>query len=143
MLTKEREQLRMLMAQAGFHRRPALKRCQDPDYLMATDFPAAASEEQTEVFVHSLQNHGWLCTRKGNWLFLDKESYELPNPPVPDTIPAGEIGCCISLLQRHMSDCGDIRLVRLLMKTADESAQKTEALCLVWHREWAAGLRRG
>ena len=62
---------------------------------------------------------------------------------MPTKIPdaPGELGCCLSLLARHLDDTADGTLLRALLKSADAGGQAMEKYCRMLHRDLAARLR--
>ncbi|MBQ8200520.1 MAG: hypothetical protein IJZ74_01990 [Clostridia bacterium] len=140
MLSSLRQQVQAALMEVPARRRPALRRSDAPDALLATDLPLAASEEEAAAFICGMTAQGWRVTRQGSWLLLDAEV------PVPELrLPAvlrGECGCCISLLMRHQEAGEAAAYIRAVVKASEAGRQPFERLCLQLHAELAAMLRR-
>lgn len=137
MLTALRQEVQALLATVPTVRRPALRRSDDENALFATDLPLLADAAD---FCRLAEKHGWRTQMLNGWLLLDK----LPNPPMmPEKIPdaPGELGCCLSLLARHMDDAADDVQLRALLKAADAGGPALERYARALHRDLAAHLR--
>ena len=126
------------LGSVNVHRKPALRRSDRPDALLATDLPLAADREAVQDFVERMTATGWRVWEEKNWIFLDAEV------PVPEAVDcsaaAGELGCCLSLLERHEGSAAPKETIRAIVKAAESGT--IERLCAQLHREWAAALRR-
>lgn len=136
MLRALRIQAQEALASVPVRRKPALRRSDDPEALLATDLPLAADAAAVEAFVQRMTEQGWRIREEKSWLLLDADV------PVPNHSPVqadGELGCCISLLSRHGGSGAPKATIRAIVKAAE--AGTLERLCLRLHREWAAMLR--
>ncbi|MGN0745569.1 MAG: hypothetical protein ACI4ML_02710 [Aristaeellaceae bacterium] len=140
MLTPLRRDMQALLASVPVRRRPALRRPDAPEALLATDLPLAAEDAAVAAFITAAQGAGWTVVRRGDWLLLD-HPVEAPDCPVPDRL-TGEAGCCLSLLLRHGGHDAPPEDVRALVKARDAGDAALARLCAAWHRDWAARLRR-
>lgn len=138
MLRALRAQVQTALGSVNVHRKPALRRSDRPDALLATDLPLAADREAVQDFTERMTALGWRVGEEKNWLFLDAEV------PVPEDVAcseaAGELGCCLSLLERHEGSDAPKETIRAIVKAAE--AGNIERLCAQLHRDWAAALRR-
>ena len=141
MISSLRGELRQLLAAVPTSRTPAVRRCDSPDALLATNLPFLADEAAIAQFTAAAQQNGWTVTLQNGWLLLD---HPVPAPEMPP--PAhfgGESGCLLSLLMRHPQDHAPCESdIRALAKAADESPAQAERLCAAMHRTWAERLRR-
>jgi hypothetical protein len=139
-LSALRKEMQQLLAVTPSSRKPALRRSDAPGALLATDLPLLAEEDDLSAFVAVVMAHGWQVDFAPNgWLLLD---HEVPVPEASaSVIPAGEAGCCLSLLLRHPGGEKDAVRIRALVKAADASWRDVEKLCRIWHRDFAAMLR--
>jgi len=131
-----RFQVQQALAEVPALRKPALRRSDDPEALLATNLPLAADTDAVEAFVQRMKAQGWRMREVRGWLLLDADV------PVPEYAPVqaqGELGCCISLLSRHGGIDAPKEDIRAIVKAAE--AGTLERLCLCLHREWAALLR--
>ena len=140
MLTPLRREMQSLLSAVPVRRKPALRRSDAPEALLATDLPLAAEEAAVADFTALAENAGWTVLRRGDWLLMD-HSVDAPDCPVPAELP-GEAGCCLSLLLRHGGDDAPEEDIRALVKARDAGSAALERLCAAWHRDWAARLRR-
>lgn len=139
MLTALRGEIQAALADVPVTRKPALRRSDDPDALLATDLPLAADEEVVQRFIGRMNERGWRVRRQGSWLLLDAE-VPVPDDAVPETLK-GELGCCISLLLRHPGGETDRAALRALVKAAEIGFEALEKCCAGLHASWAAALR--
>lgn len=140
MLAAMRAQIQQALYAVPARRRPALRRTDAPDALLATDLPLVAGEEDVAAFIEAIGRWGWRVTPREGWLQLDAD-VPVPMSDVPKDLP-GEAGCCISLLLRHPgADC-PAALIRSVVKAADAGKQPFERLCGKLHADMAAALRR-
>ena len=141
MLSALRAQVNAELLRLEVNRRPALRRSDDPEALLATDLPLAASAETAEGFVRRLRELGWRVWMAANgWLLLDAP---VPAPEAAmSALPAGECGCCVSILRRHPDEGDASGMIRALVKAADAGRQPFERLCSQLHGQLAALLRR-
>ena len=139
MLTALRREVQAVLADVPVTRKPALRRSDAPDALLATDLPMAADEEAVRRFIGRMNERGWRVWRQGSWLLLDAE-VPVPDDTVPEKLN-GELGCCISLLKRHPGGETDREALRALVKAAERGQEALETCCVGLHASWAAALR--
>ena len=140
MLTGLRREAQDVLADMPVTRKPALRRSDATDALLATDLPLAADEETVRRFAERMNERGWRVRRQGSWLLLDAE-VPVPDDTVPETLN-GELGCCISLLKRHPGGETDREALRALVKASEKGPAAVEAYCAELHASWAAALRK-
>ncbi len=136
MLRSLRAQAQEALASVPALRKPALRRSDRADALLATDLPLAAEDAAVEAFRRCMEERGWQVWTEKGWLLMDAPV------PAPEALPvsaSGELGCCISLLQRHGGGDAPREAIRAIVKAAE--AGQIERLCAQLHREWAAALR--
>lgn len=121
-------------------RRPALRRSDVPDALLATDLPLVADAQAVEAFRTELADMGFSTWERQGWLLLDVP-VPVPDAPLPASF-VGECGCCISLLVRHPDGAPAEDFIRAVVKAADAGRIPFERLCGQLHAELAARLRR-
>ena len=140
MLRQLRGQLQGLMADIPASRRPALRRCDAPDALLATDLPLVAGEDAVQAFMLAAETAGWRTyTLPNGWLALD---HDVPVPEVRACADApGEADCCLSLLQRHPGGAAKSEMLRALVRADEAGKNQLERLLAAWHRDFAARLR--
>lgn len=129
------------LALADTRRKPALRRADDPDHLLATDLPLASEEAAVRAFAEKMAGNGWTVTRRGGWLYLD-HPLTPPAAQAGPRIAEGEVGCCLSLLERHPAGRASAEEVRALCKAAEAGRVPLERLCRAWHGQWAVLLRQ-
>ena len=139
MLTPLRHAAQAALMDVPAARKPALRRSDDPEALLATDLPLIAEGEAVEAFAEKLRAEGWRVWKAGEWLLLDAE-VPVPEVRIPPC-PEGEAGCCVSLLARHPSQTIDQVALRAIVKAADSGAPALERLCRRLHAQWAGALR--
>lgn len=141
MLRALRAQVQAQFAGMTLARRPALRRSDAPDALLATDLPQLADADTLDAFCCEMARRGWRCMPCDGWLLLDAPV------PAPDAyVPAvlsGACGCCISLLLRHPDQGNATEIIRRVVKAADAGRIPFERLCGQLHAEFAARLRCG
>lgn len=139
MLTALREAARERLAQIPVQRKPALRRTDNPDALLACDLPGVAAPEEVQAFTADMENAGWRIQQEDGWLLMD---HDVPEPAWawPDAYP-GEWGCCLWLLRRYPGKDAPAEKVRALVKAAEMGPGRVEWLCARWHGEFAALLR--
>lgn len=139
MLKPLRQQVQQAFLCVPAARRPALRRSDAADALLATDLPLIAEPEAVRDFCTALSGMGWQSSLRNGWLILDAPV------PAPDAAPPrvlrGACGCCISLLQRHPDDADSRPFIRRVVKAADAGPLPFERLCRQLHAEFAAMLR--
>ena len=140
MLTGLRQQVQSVLYTVPASRKPALRRADAVDALFATDLPLIAEAEAVQGFIAEMKKRGWTVSERNGWLLLDAAVPVLEHA-VP-TVPAGECGCCISLLLRHMDDALAEDHIRAVVKATDAGKQPFERLCGQLHGEFAAQLRQ-
>ncbi|MBR4082281.1 MAG: hypothetical protein IKK21_10900 [Clostridia bacterium] len=138
MLTALRRAVNARFAALPLRRRPALRRSDNDEYLLATDLPLTCDEETTARFICMMEADGWRVTRVRDWLWLD---HPVPPPQVDPAAAVGELGCLIALLERHPAGAADPAEIRALVKA--QEAGTLERLCAALHRDWAVRLRCG
>lgn len=140
MLAALRLQVQSVLYAVPARRKPALRRTDAPDALLATDLPQITDGASVEAFIDVLAGLGWRVTQRSGWLSLDTD---VPAPEVDlAELPEGEAGCCISLLLRHPGEECPAELIRRVVKAADAGRQPFDRLCGQLHAEMAAQLRR-
>ena len=140
MLRTLRTQVQSVLYAVPAKRKPALRRSDAPDALLATDLPLVAEEAAVSAFTADMAGLGWQVSARNGWLLLDAP-VPVPAYTVPEIL-AGECGCCISLLLRH-PECGSAEeLIRAVVKAADAGRAPFERLCGQLHGEFARRLRR-
>lgn len=141
MMKTLRAEVNGVLMSVSCRRKPALRRSDEPEALLATDLPLAADAGAVGEVIQRLTALGWrIWPAENGWLLLDA-----PVPP-PKTVPPstmqGECGCCIALLARHPED-GDARgLIRSAVKAEEAGRQYFDRFCARLHGELAARLRR-
>lgn len=140
MLRALRRQVQACLASVPCRRRPALRRTDNPDFLLMTDLPQAASTQDVAAFAEGMRRLGWTVAEIPSWLLLD---CPIPAPlcRVPDSYP-GETGCCLWILRQHPGGDAPPDMLRALVKAAEQGAPQVEKLCSAWHGQLAAMLRR-
>lgn len=73
MLTSLRKRVTELMASVPVTRKPALRRSDEPDMLLATDLPGLTDSSSLEVLLETLTADGWSFRQQNGWLLLDHE----------------------------------------------------------------------
>lgn len=140
MLSPLRAEVNALLAQTPVRRKPALRRSDAPEALLATDLPFAAEDGAVADFIAMAEAAGWHIGRADNgWLLLDK-----PVPAPSADMPAqaeGECGCCISLLARHPDGGDAAELIREVVRAEEAGVRAFEQLCIRLHEDLAARLR--
>lgn len=122
-------------------RRPALRRADAPDALLATNLPQVTDAAGADAFCREMRRLGWQCSLRAGWLLLDAP-VPAPAAPVPAALE-GECGCCISLLLRHPDQGDAAEDIRRVVKAADAGRKPFERLCGQLHAAFAEDLRRG
>lgn len=140
MLTALRTQVQTVLYAVPAQRKPALRRSDASDALFATDLPLIAEESAVSAFAAEMTRKGWTVRPLKGWLTLDAP-VPVPDAAVSDA-PAGECGCCISLLQRHQEAAPADDFIRAVVKAADAGKLPFARLCGQLHGEFAARLRR-
>lgn len=139
MLTALRREAQEALLDAPAARKPALRRSDDPEALLATDLPLIADSGAVEALTARMAGSGWRVRRAGDWLLLDKD-VPAPSCAVPDRLE-GEPGACVSLLMRHPQGGADKATVRAVAKAAESGYPALERLCARLHAAWAEALR--
>lgn len=140
MLTALRQQVQSVLYAVPARRKSALRRADAADALFATDLPLIAEADGVCTFIADMEQRGWTVVERNGWLLLDT-AVPTPEYAVP-TAPAGECGCCISLLLRHMEDAPAEDHIRAVVKAADAGKQPFERLCGQLHGAFAVQLRQ-
>ncbi|MDD6051459.1 MAG: hypothetical protein PUC00_09400 [Clostridiales bacterium] len=140
MLRELRMQLRPLLEAVPAQRKPALRRSDAPDALLATDLPLIASPDAVAAFRANVARLGWHTALRNGWLILDAP-VPAPDAPIPASF-TGECGCCISLLMRHKEAAPAQDVIRAIVKAAEAGPIPLERLCKQLHVEFAARLRQ-
>ena len=86
MLTPLRRKMQALLAAVPVRRKPALRRSDAPEALLATDLPLAAEKAAVADFIALSEKAGWTVMRRGDWLLLD-HPVDAPDCPVPAELP--------------------------------------------------------
>ena len=136
-----RAQVQRSLCAVPVKRKPALRRSDRPDALLATDLPLVAETEDVAAFCGALEAQGWTVREDGGWLTLDA-SVPLPAECVVPAELTGPCGCCISLLLRHPDNAPAQDFIRAVVKAAEAGKMPFERLCGQLHAEFAARLRR-
>lgn len=139
MLRPLRETAQAALQATPATRRPALRRSDNPDALLATDLPLLVDEAAVEAFREHMTALGWRVWKAGDWLLMDA-AVPVPEARVPGEL-SGEPGCCVSLLLRHPEGAHDSASIRAVLKAAESGWPTLERLCALWHAEWSAALR--
>ena len=139
MLTALRQQVQGVLYAVPAKRKPALRRSDAPEALFATDLPLIAEQEAVAAFMADMQKQGWTSLERNSWLTLDA-AVPVPEYTIPEA-PAGECGCCISLLQRHREEAAAEDYIRAVAKAAEAGKLPFERLCAQLHGEFAIRLR--
>ena len=141
MMKQLREQVNGVLTAVSCRRRPALRRSDAAEALLATDLPFAADADAVEEAVRRLTALGWrVWLAENGWLLLDA-AVPAPQAALP-CAPQGECGCCITILLRH-PESGDARvLIRAAVKAEEAGRQYFDRFCAQLHGELAARLRR-
>lgn len=140
MLTALRRQVQSALYAVPAKRKPALRRSDAPDALLATDLPLIAEKPAVAAFVQTMAAQGWRTRLHRGWLLLDAP-VPVPEADMPQCLP-GECGCCISLLTRHADDAPAEAYIRAAVKAAEAGEKYLERLCSQLHADFAARLRR-
>jgi len=140
MLTALRARVNAVLADTPVNRRPALRRSDAPDALLATDLPLAADPAAVDGFISRITALGWRVTLADNgWLLLDAD---VPVPTAAECTGTGECACCISLLERHRDDGDAAVWIRSAVKAAEAGKLPFERYCAALHQHLASMLRR-
>lgn len=139
MLSALRREVNACLLEIPALRKPALRRSDEPDALLATDLPLCAEESAVADFTARMEAQGWTVRPHRRWLLLDAP-VPVPDAPVPALAPA-EALCCLSLLQRHPGGEAPRDGVRLIVKAAEAGPDPFERLCQRLHRDFARALR--
>lgn len=140
MLTALRHQVQAALYTVSAKRKPALRRSDEPDALLATDLPLIAEEPEVAAFVQVMAAQGWRTRPHRGWLLLDAP-VPVPEEDMPQCL-TGECGCCITLLTRHAGDAPAELYIRAAVKAAEAGKQYFERLCSQLHGDFAVRLRR-
>lgn len=138
MLSPLRQEVQRLLVSVPTARRPALRRSDDDQALLATDLPLLTADWAD--FARQAEEQGWRVWQQNGWLLLCR----IPNPPaMPEVLPSasGELGCCLSLLSRHQEAGDAAHWLVSLLKAEDAGAQALERYARALHRALAARLR--
>ncbi len=143
MLTALRLRIQAALQSVPAVRRPALRRCDATDALLATNLPFVAEEADVSAFTAVMEASGVRVMPRGGWLLLDAP-VPAPEAAIPPCL-VGEAGCCISLLLRH-GDNGPAQdadeVIRAIVKASEAGKQPFERLCTQLHADFAARLRQ-
>ncbi len=123
-------------------RRPSIRRCDDPEWLLATDLPLLIDQERMKEFLNRISEAGWQSQLFGDWLYLRREI----KPPEYETRADEQICescmCLISLLERHPGGESSQRERIAMCKAEEYSRQEFLRFMDLLHREWATRLRQ-
>lgn len=139
MLSPLRAQVNACLERINASRKPALRRTENPAFLLMTDLPRIADDAAVEAFVAMVEALGWQVQAAPGWLMLD-HPVEPPALCWPEEM-RGEWGCCVQLLRLHRDHAPAQGYIRALVKAADVGSDRVEQLCRHWHGEFAALLR--
>lgn len=139
MLRALRQEVQAQLISVPALRKPALRRSEDPEALLATDLPGVAQPEAVADLMNVLEAAGWRSWQRDGWLLLD-HAVPVPDWDWPETYP-GEWGCCLWLLRQHPGGDTPAGHIRALVKAAEQGWDQVERLCRAWHGEFAALLR--
>lgn len=139
MLRALRQQVQEALYAVPAKRKPALRRADAADALLATDLPLIADQETVQAFIATMEAQNWRVREHNGWLLLDR-CVPVLEYGIPGEL-AGECGCCISLLLRHPEDAQAAMLIRSVVKAADAGRQPFERLCAQLHGEFSTRLR--
>lgn len=140
MLSGLRLQVQSILYAMPANRKPALRRSDAEEALLATDLPTIAEEDVVQSFYERMICEGWTVAMRNGWLILDR-----PVPKPETRVPAiltGECGCCISLLLRHPGTAPAETLIREAVKAADAGRGSFERFCTRLHADLAVRLRK-
>ncbi|MBQ3156194.1 MAG: hypothetical protein IJB81_04605 [Clostridia bacterium] len=140
MLSELRMQVQTALYAVPAKRKPALRRSDLPQALLATDLPLIAEDNAVAAFSDALRRQGWRIGTHQGWLTLDRD---VPVPAVqrPERL-TGAWGCVISLLLRHPDEAPAEDVIRAVVKAEDTGKMPFERLCGQLHADFAARLRR-
>ena len=144
MLTRARAEIAELLKGLPVSRPPAVRRAIPDDWMLACDLPQCAEAETMDRFVRCAEDNGWRIERRDGWILLDKtEILDLcagdhTGSPLRDS---GEMGCVLSLLERHPVFREDPSILRILAKASELSPVAAEPECRKLHQEMAVRLR--
>lgn len=139
MMKELRAQVQRELYAVPAQRKPALRRSDLHNALLATDLPLIAPDEAVQDFAARMAAIGWRCWLHNGWLALDAP-IPAPDADVPQVL-TGEAGCCISLLLRHQDNGPAQDWIRAVVKAADAGKMPFERLCGELHSALAAMLR--
>lgn len=141
MMRDMRRQITEVLLSSGAARKPALRRSDAPDALLATDLPLIVSPEAALAAIRRLTELGYRTWPAENgWLLMDAP-LPVPEAEIPENLQ-GESGCCISLLARHPHGGDAGRLIRAAVKAEEAGLRYFDRFCAELHGELAARLRR-
>ena len=140
MLTALRQHVQAVLYAVPAKRKPALRRSDAPDALFATDLPLIAEADVVRTFISDMEKQGWTVRERNGWLTLDA-AILVPDYVIP-MAPAGECGCCISLLLRHREGMPAEDFIRAVVKAADAGRLPFERFCVQMHGDFADRLRK-
>ena len=140
-MIKWRNELTALMDISGFQRKPALRRSNLNEYLLATDYPMTADKQSVQSFIIAAEQAGWQTKEDRGWIHLNRAPQFEAAEQIPD--PGPEAACCLSLLNRHPDGrtASDGCTERMLLKAMEEGSTACEHICRKLHCEWAVLLR--
>lgn len=146
MLREQRQAVQTLLQGIPTRRKPALRRSDDPNALLATDLPLVAQAQAVERFCELCCQQGWRVWTSGEWLLLD---YAVPAPLCSAeeaqrllAATQGDIHACLSLLLRH-PEGGEVppEMLRTLLKAEEAGIQPLNRFCRTLHGQLAEQLR--
>lgn len=146
MLREQRQAMQVLLQGITSRRKPALRRSDDPDALLATDLPLVAETQEVARFCALCRQEGWHVWPSGGWLLLD---HALPAPACSAeemqrllAATEGDMHCCLSLLLRH-PEGGEVppEVLRALLKAEEAGIQPLNRFCRALHGQLAEQLR--
>ena len=133
----ERKQLQELLAAVRTVRKPALRRSESDEYLLATDLPAVTDAENLRLFTEAAENEGWAWTIRSGWLLLDMVLKR--TVIIAERFPESE--ACAGILKRHPERRDGKREWRELYKACEQGGIIERAAFRKLHSEMAIALR--
>ena len=144
MLTRARAEIAELLKGLPVSRPPAVRRAIPDDWMLACDLPQCAEAEAVGRFVRCAEESGWRVDRRDGWILLDKtevlDAYAGDHTGSP-LRASGEMGCVLSLLERHPEFREDPSILRMLAKASELSPVAAEPEYRKLHEALAIRLR--
>ena len=143
MLAPLRAEANALLSRADVRRKPFLRRSLNDGFLLTTDLPCAASEQETCRVAEAFAAQGWRVLRTDGLLELDHAldaPADAPLPPFSEKL--SDVHRLASVLSRHTEGTSDGGLLRGLAKAEESGTVKLNAWCAAVYHACAASLRR-